>query len=93
MSLDSVLFGFCFVSVIYQFSSCVGFFLNVGNTWNSSSSLLLLLLQLNFTVSVDTSTKSIAKKRAEKEKLSAKDDVVEEDEEVVVFEEYPKNIL
>ena len=55
--------------------------------------MLLLLLQLNFTVSVDTSTKSIAKKRAEKEKLSAKDDVVEEDEEVVVFEEYPKNIL
>ena len=51
------------------------------------------MLQLNFTVSVDTSAKSIAKKTAEKDKASGKSEAAEIDEETVLFEEYPRNVL
>ena len=51
------------------------------------------MLQLNFTVSVDTSAKSIAKRTAEKDKASGKSDAAEMDEETVLFEEYARKAL
>ncbi|XP_070199901.1 N-acetylglucosamine-1-phosphotransferase subunits alpha/beta-like [Littorina saxatilis] len=49
--------------------------------------------QLNFTVSVDSSSKSIAKRKADKERAANKTVPTEEAEELVLFEEYPKDVL